>query len=131
MSDTSDHPATFVWPTFRYRDARAALRLLVDAFGFEPDVVMPDDDDAAPVEHAQLRWPLGGAVMLGSAGEGREATGPSTTYVVCDDPDALHERAVAAGAEIVMSLTEQDYGSREFAARDAEGNTWAFGTYRG
>lgn len=32
--------------------------------------------------------------------------------------------------EIVMGLTDQDYGSREYAARDSEGNLWCFGTYR-
>jgi uncharacterized glyoxalase superfamily protein PhnB len=46
-----------------------------------------------------------------------------------DDIDALHDRAVAAGAEIVYPLTDQDYGSRDFAARDPFGNVWAFGTY--
>jgi uncharacterized glyoxalase superfamily protein PhnB len=56
--------------------------------------------------------------------------GPSSTYVVVDDPDAHHERAVAAGAEIVRELTDTDYGSREFSARDPEGNLWSFGTYR-
>jgi hypothetical protein len=29
-----------------------------------------------------------------------------------------------------MGLTDQDYGSREFAARDLEGNVGCFGTYR-
>ena len=36
---------------------------------------------------------------------------------------------VAAGAAIVMELTDQPYGSREFAAEDTEGNVWSFGTY--
>ena len=39
--------------------------------------------------------------------------------------------AVAAGAEITDPLHETDYGSRDFAARDPEGNRWNFGTYRG
>ncbi len=26
---------------------------------------------------------------------------------------------------------DTDYGSRDFAARDPEGNRWSFGTYRG
>ena len=46
-----------------------------------------------------------------------------------DDPDALYERAKRAGAEIQMELTDQDYGSRDFIARDPEGNIWSFGTY--
>jgi uncharacterized glyoxalase superfamily protein PhnB len=38
-------------------------------------------------------------------------------------------RAVQAGAEIVRPLTDQDYGSREYAAKDPGGNVWSFGTY--
>ena len=30
-----------------------------------------------------------------------------------------------------MDLHETDYGSRDFAVRDPEGNRWSFGTYRG
>jgi len=30
-----------------------------------------------------------------------------------------------------MELTDQSYGSREFTARDPEGNLWSFGTYAG
>lgn len=56
-------------------------------------------------------------------------TGPCTIYVVVDDPDAHHARAVAAGAEVVFPLTDQDYGSRDYAVRDPEGFIWSFGTY--
>ena len=51
---------------------------------------------------------------------------PSTSVA---DPDAHHERARGAGAEVVMGLTDQPYGSREYCARDPEGNVWCFGTY--
>jgi uncharacterized glyoxalase superfamily protein PhnB len=74
--------------------------------------------------------------MLGSAGRGDGdpfALTPGTfgCYVVADDIDALHERAVAAGATILREPYDTDYGSRDFAARDPEGNLWSFGTYRG
>jgi uncharacterized glyoxalase superfamily protein PhnB len=39
------------------------------------------------------------------------------------------ERARAAGADVARELTDMDYGSREFSARDPEGNVWSFGTY--
>ncbi len=52
-------------------------------------------------------------------------------YVVTADVDALHDRAVAAGAEIVVALHDTDYGSRDFTARDPEGARWSFGTYAG
>ena len=131
MTDTAPLPQ--VWPTLRARDARGLIRFLVDAFGFEDTAVYGDGDQ---VHHAQLSWPLGGGVMLGSVRGGDDdpwPIRPGTTgcYVVCDDPDALHDRAVAAGAQILTPLHDTDYGSREFTARDPEGNRWSFGTYRG
>ncbi len=124
---------TCIWPTFRYADARAAIHFLVEAFGFEQTAIHPPEADAT-IEHAELRWPPGGGIMLGTSGTGDPQfdTAPgASTYVVCTDPDAIHDRAVAAGAEIVRGLTGQDYGSREFTARDPEGNLWSFGTYAG
>jgi uncharacterized glyoxalase superfamily protein PhnB len=50
---------------------------------------------------------------------------------VTDDPDGLFARATAAGAEVLAGLHDTDYGSRDFAVRDPEGNRWSFGTYRG
>jgi len=71
-------------------------------------------------------------VMLGDrrAGDDRYETGRAVVYVVVEDPDALHDRAKAAGAQIVAEPSDQDYGSRDFAAADPEGNVWSFGTYR-
>ncbi|NEA76111.1 VOC family protein [Streptomyces sp. SID13588] len=127
-------PAPQVWPSLRARDARALIRFLVEAFGFEETVVYGEGDR---VDHAQLDWPPGGGIMLGSVPEDGAADhvalvpGTFGAYVVTDEPDALYDRARAAGAEIIMELTGTDYGSRDFAARDPEGNRWFFGTYRG
>jgi uncharacterized glyoxalase superfamily protein PhnB len=69
--------------------------------------------------------------MLGSAGAGGAVTGTGTIYVVTAEPDALYQRAKAAGAEITMEPYDTDYGSRGFEARDPAGNRWSFGTYPG
>lgn len=131
MSDNNT-PAPQVWPTLRARDALALIRFLVDAFGFEETVVHVNGDR---VEHAQLDWPLGGAIMLGSVRDTDQGLhlqpGSFGAYVVTDDPDGLYKRAVAAGAEISTGLRDTDYGSRDFSVRDPEGNHWSFGTYRG
>jgi uncharacterized glyoxalase superfamily protein PhnB len=125
-------PAPQVWPTLRAHDARGLIKFLVDAFGFEETVVYGDGDR---VDHAQLSWPPGGGIMLGSAREaGADRSvqpGSFAAYVVTDDPDGVYEKAKAAGAKILDELHETDYGSRDFAAADPEGNRWSFGTYRG
>jgi uncharacterized glyoxalase superfamily protein PhnB len=127
-------PQKQVWPSLRARDARALIAFLVDAFGFEETVVYADGD---VVHHAQLSWPEGGGIMLGSDRDDRDepasATDPGAfgAYVVTDQPDALYERARTAGAQITAEPHDTDYGSRDFAARDPEGNRWSFGTYRG
>jgi uncharacterized glyoxalase superfamily protein PhnB len=124
-------PLPQVWPTLRATDARALIRFLVDAFGFEETAVYGEGD---LVEHAQLSWPEGGGIMLGSVrddGPWQLRAGTFGGYVVCADPDALYKRAVAAGAEVIQELNDADYGSRGFGVRDPEGNRWSFGTYRG
>lgn len=132
MNETA--PAPQVWPTLRARDARALIRFLVDAFGFKETAVYGDGDR---VHHAELSWPLGGGVMLGSAREpGADDPWPLEpgtfgAYVVTDAPDALFERAKAAAAEVLVGLHDIDYGSRDFMVKDPEGNHWSFGTYRG
>jgi uncharacterized glyoxalase superfamily protein PhnB len=124
-------PEPQVWPTLRARDALALTKFLVEAFGFEQTVVYADGD---VVHHAQLDWPEGGGIMLGSVREGESgaaSVGAFSAYVVTAEPDTLHARAKAAGAEITAEPHDTNYGSRDFAARDPEGNRWSFGTYRG
>ena len=119
-----------VIPTLRYRDADAALRWLVDVLGMAEHAVYRGDDGT--ITHAQLKWGSG-YVMFGSAGEGAfGSTAPAVTYLVESDPSAIdagHLRAVEASADVVMPPTDQDYGSREYAVRDPEGNIWSIGTY--
>lgn len=135
-STTNSGGVTPVWPIFSYVDARAAMTFLADAFGFAPRVVHARDDDPRIVEHAEMAWPGGGGVMVGTAGRddspfGRRKPGNDAVHLVCADPDALFARATAAGAEVVRDVADEDYGSRGFTVRDPEGNLWSFGTYAG
>ncbi|MEU3860221.1 VOC family protein [Streptomyces sp. NPDC028722] len=121
-----------ICPTLLYADAKAAIRQLTEALGFTELSVYETADGT--VQHAELVQG-NGAVMIGSRGRGgvfdtalRDG-GPAGVYVVVDDVDAHHERAVAHGVEILMPPTDQEYGSRDYLARDGEGNVWSFGTY--
>jgi uncharacterized glyoxalase superfamily protein PhnB len=123
-----------IFPALRYRDANAAIEWLGRAFGFTENAVYRSEDGA--VEHAQLE--LGGSlIMLGQIRSGDWQGGGSPDpresvlgiYVVVDDADAHHDRAAAAGAEILRPPVDQEYGGRDYQARDCEGNAWSFGTY--
>ena len=121
-------PAT-ISPVLHYADLDKAVAYLKETFGFTEHVV--HRDPAGNPMYAELE--LDGC-YVGVGQTSPEATvfdlGPAAFYVALDDPDAMHARASKAGAEIVMPLVDQEYGSREFAARDYEGNVWCFGTMR-
>ncbi|WP_405596380.1 VOC family protein [Streptomyces sp. NBC_01410] len=121
-----------ICPTLRYADAKAAIKQLTEAFGFTEHAVY--EDEAGAVAHAELTFG-NGMVMLGSKGTASEfdklmeGGGPTGVFVHVDDVDAHHSRAVEHGADVVMPPTDQDYGARDYMARDIEGNVWSFGTY--
>ena len=118
-----------VVPSLRYDDARRAVEWLQEAFGFEPQMVV--DGEGGTIAHAELTYG-DGMVMLGTQRDDSYGShvGQGWLYVVVEDADAHYARAKAAGAEIVRELEDQDYGSRDYSARDFEGNLWSFGTYR-
>ncbi|HEV7268450.1 MAG TPA: VOC family protein [Falsiroseomonas sp.] len=122
-----------LYPTFRCRDADAAIRFLCDVLGFREHAVYRAD---GVVQHAELAY--GSAmVMLGQHREDEYAKlvgdpqGRRTDaiYIAIPDADALHAKIAAAGCRIEMPLRDTPYGSREFAFRDPEGNLWSCGTY--
>lgn len=47
--------------------------------------------------------------------------------LVVDDPDALWERAVAAGARVVFPIADQPYGMRQGRVADPAGHHWLIG----
>lgn len=49
-------------------------------------------------------------------------------YLVVDDADAYHARAVGAGAEIVKPLRDEPWGMREFGLRTADGHRMMIGS---
>lgn len=124
-------PAPTVWGAFQARDAPRLIDFLVHTVGFVRTAVYADGDQVA---HAQLDWPEGGGVMLGSHKPGAEWSrepGSAGFYVVTDRVDELYATLRDAGVRLIRPIADQDYGSREFSIADPEGNQWSFGTYRG
>ncbi len=137
MSELAKTTTATIVPTLRYRDAPAAIDWLERAFGFQRHFVVPDGKGG--VAHAQLTFG-NGMIMLSSAHddefgtmqrplESADAPVSQSPYVIVTDVDAHHTRALAAGAVVVMSPEDKDYGGRGYGCRDPEGNLWSFGSY--
>lgn len=115
-----------------YLDPKAALRWLEEAFGFEPFMVILDDQEN--LLHSEMRF-REGVIMVGTEWSDdhkspRSVGGKNTQSVhvhLTEDVDAHCERARKAGAVIVQEPADQFYGDRTYRAVDPEGHIWTFG----
>lgn len=118
-------------PSVIYRDNRAALKWLQQAFGFEPSEILTDSQDN--IVHAEMTHE-GGVVMVGSEftswAKSPASVGDCNTQRIHvrigTDIDGHCSRARAAGAQILMEPTDQFYGDRTYIAIDLEGHRWSF-----
>jgi len=134
------------WPrlsaSLYYDNARAAIAWLVEAFGFEVQLLVDGADGS--VAHSQLVF--GEALIM--VGEGGAARAPrfgvaqrsprhlggansQSLLLYVDDVDAHCARARAAGATIVAEPELHDYGpehwaDRSYGALDCDGHLWWF-----
>lgn len=111
-----------------YDDVAAAQDYLVRVFGLTAGP--RDTDESGRVRHAEVR---AGDHVVWLHPSGQDYQSPTSlgattgmTVVVVDDLREHHDRAVAGGAHIIEEPTEQDYGVREYGARDLEGHLWFF-----
>jgi uncharacterized glyoxalase superfamily protein PhnB len=132
MSNPAFRRPSFI-PSVTYRDNRAALEWLRDAFGFEPSEVLTDGD--GNIVHAEMNFG-DGVVMIGSEWPDWDwlcspaAVGGKNTQRVHvrieRGIDEHCERARRAGAAITMEPADQFYGDRTYTAMDPEGHHWTF-----
>jgi PhnB protein len=122
-----------------FDDATAAIAFYQEAFGAsvrEEPYKAPD----GKVVHSEV-WIGDSVVFLTDEGDGegedRNGVAPSSvgslvTAVMAlsvPDVDALWERAVAAGCEVVYPLADQFYGDRAGRLRDPFGHQWMLSTH--
>jgi len=114
-----------------YRDPRAALTWLRDAFGFEPSEVLSDAE--GNIVHAEMTHG-DGVIMIGTEWEDwtrSPATlgGKNTQRVRVHLDGGIDDhcaRSRRAGASIVKEPQDQFYGERTYVATDPEGHYWTF-----
>jgi len=117
-----------------YVDPNTAFRWLEQAFGFEPMMVILDENEK--IAHSEMKFG-DSVVMIGSEWSGdhkspKSVGGKNTQSVHVqlakgEDIDAHCEHARKAGAEIMQAPDTQFYGDRTYRARDPEGHIWTFG----
>ena len=119
-----------------YRDPKAALRWLEDAFGFEVTMAIDGPPDAPEMCHYEMSCQGSGRIMVGAQWDDWVSSpaavgGKNTQTVHVQLPDGLDEhceRARAAGAVIAAEPKDEFYGDRSYRAVDPEGHRWTFAT---
>jgi DNA-binding transcriptional MerR regulator len=114
-----------------YHDLEAIHDFLVDAFQLRPGGVQRDERGGAV--HAEVYAGDGSAIWLHRNAPEHGLVSPRDVelatggvVVLVDDVDAHWRHAQERGAHIDYRPTDQDYGMREYGARDPEGGRWYF-----
>lgn len=114
-----------------YRDAPAALAWF-QALGFT--VIARQDGPDGTVTHSEVR--LGAVVLMVASDDAgydvpalKDRSTGGGLYLRVADVDALHHRAVAAGAREVFGPESTEWGTRRSRVLDPEGHEWSFGSY--
>lgn len=134
MSKTKPIPdgVPAVMPMLVCRDVSAAIDFCKTAFGAVELVRRPGPDGA--VAHAALT--INGAMMmiegefptLSSRAPRADGSSPVVIYVYVGDVDTVIERAVAAGATILIPVKDQFWGDRTGRIIDPSGHVWTIST---
>jgi PhnB protein len=119
-------------PHLTIAGASKAIAFYERAFGATTGYVQKTPDGR--VMHADLELPNGGVFFLnddfpehgGSRAPGAVPS-PVTIHFEPDDVDAVWNKAVAAGAIVVMPLADQFWGARYGVLRDPFGHRWSLG----
>ena len=119
-----------VFPYLRVRDTAEAMRFYAAAFGAKELFRLTEPNGR--IGHAEMQ--LGPAVLMlsdpfpeyGLHAPTSDDMG-TTLHLHVANADAMAERAVAAGAEMLMPPTDQFYGERSCRLRDPYGHTWLLG----
>ena len=113
-----------ITPNIIINGVERAIEFYKKAFGAEERMrlTMPD----GVITHCELA--IGDSRLnIGEAMEGWPAH-PLLAQLHVADADAVFERAVNAGATIVMPMTGMFFGSREGRVKDPFGGTWTIAT---
>jgi uncharacterized glyoxalase superfamily protein PhnB len=113
-------------------DAASTIDWYKKAFGATERMRAPGPD--GKIMHAEVQ--IGDTILMVNdpmmGGKGPKALGgsPASLWVYVNDCDALFNRAVAAGAQVVMPLMDQFWGDRSGTLKDPSGYQWTIATHK-
>ena len=121
-----------VMPMLVCRDALAEIDFCKTTFDAVELVRRPGPDGT--VAHAALT--IGGAMImieaewptLASRAPQTDGSSPVVIYVYVEDVDKVFERAVAAGAKVLLPVKSQFWGDRTGRIVDPSGHVWTIST---
>lgn len=127
-----DAPVQEAFPYLRVRDAAAAIEFYKMVFGAVEDFRLAEP--SGRVGHAELKFGPHTIMISDEYPEygilGPQAGRPtgSSIHLHVTDVDALTQRAVAAGATLIMEPTDQFHGERSAKVLDPFGHEWYLGS---
>jgi uncharacterized glyoxalase superfamily protein PhnB len=141
MAMTIDKPAVSpipegfrtVTPTLTVHAAAEAIEFYVRAFG-ATEIDRATSPDGSKIMHATIQ--IGDSrLMLNDEFPEMNCKGPlalggapAGMFLYVEDADALFDRAVAAGATVVMPLADMFWGDRFGTVTDPYGHVWSIAT---
>jgi len=134
MTKHSEKGLHTVTPGLTVKDAKGAIEFYKKAFGaVEGEVCF--GPDGKQVMHAEIK--IGDSVvMLNDEFPQMGCVGPSTLggttvslYLNVDDVDTWFNRAVKAGATVLMPVADQFWGDRFGQVTDPYGHKWGISTH--
>ena len=115
-----------ITPNIVVDDAESAIAFLKAGLGATEQYRLTTSD--GKIAHCELA--LGNSIVnLGESMEGFPAHG-LVAQIYVEDSDALFTRVVAAGASVIMPMTDMFFGSREGRVSDPFGNIWTIATLK-
>lgn len=123
-----------VTPHLVIRGAAKAIEFYKKAFGAEQVMLMPGPD--GKVMHAEIK--IGDSLVFladeftsPQTGSPEKLGGTSVSFhIYVADCDALFNRAVSAGAKVMMPLMDMFWGDRFGSVLDPFGHMWSIATHK-
>lgn len=121
MDDSNNNPEYYqtVMPYLILKDVNQFLAFTQKVFNAV--IKMKHTDENNRIVHAEIV--IGNSTLMAGESNDDWSSQPAGLYINVDSADETYQKALEAGAESVMELSDKEYG-RTGGVKDSNGNTW-------